>query len=169
MYTMLVRNVLSELRRRFFVRRANFCMVLACLVITGCAALTQRLEAPYVSLAGLELKQMGVFEQRYELTLRIQNPNAVALPIAGMNYELHLNGKSFARGVSNELVDLPAHGEALARVDVTSNFVGLLDHLKRLGQQGDPRLAYKVEGSVSLAHRMLALPFRHEGSFNFEK
>lgn len=154
---------------RASVRVAKFGMAVACLAMAGCAALTARLESPYVSLAGLELKQMGVFEQRYDLTLRIQNPNAVALPIAGMNYELQLNGKSFARGVNNELVDIPAYGEALTHVEVTSNFVGLLDHVKRLGQKGEPRLDYKVEGSVSIAHRMFALPFSHEGSFTLRE
>lgn len=155
--------------QRLTWRAAILCAALFGLMLSGCAALTTRLETPYVSLAGLELKQVGIFEQRYDLTLRIQNPNAVSLPIAGMNYELQLNGKPFARGVSNDPVDIPAYGEAVTRVQVTSNMVGLLDHLKRLGQKGEPRLDYKVAGNVSLANRMIDLPFSHEGSFNLRE
>lgn len=155
--------------RRILSRLFAGCVAIVCLTVAGCAMLTPRLEAPYVSLAGLELKQVGVFEQRYDLTLRIQNPNAVSLPIAGMNYQLALNGKSFARGVSNDPVDIPGYGEALTRVQVTSNVVGLLDQLKQLGQKGEPSLDYKVTGNVSLANRMIDLPFTHEGSFKLNE
>lgn len=139
-------------------------ILIALLSLAGCAALTTPLESPYVSLAGLQLSEVSLFEQRYTLTLRIQNPNAVDLPIAGMNYVLHVNGEEFARGVNAEAVDVPAHGEALAKVDVTSNLAGLFDQIKRLGSGGEPRLDYKLEGSVSLASRLVKLPFKYEGS-----
>lgn len=161
--------LLSFSKYCLFQRVLPMLATVTCIIIAGCATVTGRLEPPYVSLAGIELKQVGVFEQRYDLTLRIQNPNGVALPIAGMNYALQLNGKSFAKGVNNKPVDIPAHGEALAQVEVTSNVVGLLDHIKRLGRKDEPSLDYKVEGSVSLAHRMIALPFRHEGSLKLRE
>lgn len=70
------------------------------LLLNACATLMQQFDPPYGNLAGLELKELGLLEQRYLLKLRVQNPNSVPLPIAGMNYDLAINNKKFARGVS---------------------------------------------------------------------
>jgi LEA14-like dessication related protein len=143
---------------RFFVTS------LCALLLSACATLLQQFDPPYVTLAGLELKEMGLFEQRYLLRLRIQNPNAVPLPIAGMNYSLAINDQQFARGVSNQSLTVAAHGEGLADVEVTSNLGGLLDQLRQLGNQAAPRFDYKLDGSVSLVNSALKLPFSYQGS-----
>lgn len=153
---------------RVYTRIQACVFILVTLAVSACATLTQHLDPPQVSLASVKIKSLGLFEQRFTLQLRIQNPNAVTLPIAGMDYDLFVNEQAFARGVSNQAVDVPAHGEALAEVDVTSDLTSLLNQLKQIGSTGKATLDYRLKGSVSLVSRAVKLPFSYEGKVGFE-
>lgn len=146
------------------LRRVALLVSLA--LLSACASLTTVLDPPNVSLAGIELKELGLFEQQFLLKLRLQNPNGVTLPIAGMDYELTLNDQKFARGVSNQAVDVPAHGEALTDVTVTSNLQSLLNQLGPIASSGGT-VDYRVTGNVSIVNRSLKLPFDYSGSIGF--
>ena len=87
----------------------RLCMLLASFVwaLGGCASIpTHKPIPPEVNLVGLRVVELGLFEQRYELQLRVQNPNSFVLPISGMSYSPELNGEEFARGVSRGKVSL---------------------------------------------------------------
>ena len=133
------------------------------LLLSACATLVQQLDPPYVNLVGFELKEIGLFEQRYLIKLRVQNPNSVPLPIAGMNYALAINEKQFARGVSDQRLNIPAHGDGTLDVEVTSNFSGILEQFRQMSDQASPRINYKLDGSVSLVSSAFKLPFSYEG------
>lgn len=135
--------------------------LLAALLI-GCATLTAKLASPQVSLADIQILQLGLFEQRYQIDLRIQNPNAIALPITGMSYDLDINRQKFARGVSNDVVNVPAYGEAVARVIVTSDLASVLQQLPQLTSD-KPSLHYRLNGTVQLSRAQISLPFSYEG------
>lgn len=129
----------------------------------ACATLMQRLEPPRVSLAGLELEEIGLFEQRYRLRLRIQNPNDVELPIAGMDFRLYLNEEEFASGLSNQQATVPAFGEQLVEARVTSSITGILEQLQRLSRTEAHTFSYRLAGHVKLLHRSTKYPFDYRG------
>jgi len=130
--------------------------------LPGCATLTAKLAPPQVSLANIKLLDLGLFEQRYKIELRIQNPNSIGLPITGMTYELDINQQRFARGVSNDTVDVPAFGEAIARVVVTSDLGSMLQQLGKLSSDNQS-VHYRLSGSVHLSRAQISLPFNYEG------
>ena len=134
--------------------------------LTACAGLTSRLESPRVSLADLQLEQFGVFEQRYRLSLRVQNPNDVELPIAGMEFRLYLNDEEFAHGLSDQHVTLPAFGEQLVEVRVTSGIGGILGQIQRLGSGELKTFSYRLSGHVKPLHRALKYPFEYRGEID---
>lgn len=151
-------------------RRADLGRVIALLalapVLVACAALAPRLESPRVSLADLQLEQFGVFEQRYRLSLRVQNPNDVELPIAGMEFRLYLNDEEFAHGLSDQRVTLPAFGEQLVEVQVTSGITGILGQIQRLGSGELKTFSYRLAGHVKPLHRALKYPFEYRGEID---
>jgi len=49
----------------------------AVLVVVSCSTIPKDVEAPRVSIANLTLKDAAIFEQRFDVQLRIQNPNDV--------------------------------------------------------------------------------------------
>ncbi|MEN8803655.1 MAG: LEA type 2 family protein, partial [Thiogranum sp.] len=79
--------------------------------LASCTALTSKPESPRVTLVGLKLISAELLEQRYQVNLRVMNPNAFELPVRGIDFRLDINGQAFADGVSNQAVDVPAYGE----------------------------------------------------------
>ncbi len=136
---------------------------LVALVLSGCASLPPDFERPVVHVADIRLVGATLFEQHFKLALRIQNPNPVALPISGLNYDLAVNGVPFARGTSAEAVTVPPYGTALLQADSYTTLAGLLKQLVQLGAGGAPKaLRYRLTGRLSVAGLGTPLPFEHE-------
>ena len=141
-------------------RRTLLCAAAAALLLGGCASLPVGLDAPQVSLTDVSLQGGGLFEQRIGLVLRVANPNRRELAIDGMSFELELNGKKFAHGVSDKSLSIPGLGEALVDVSAVTS---LGDVLRQLGSLGDRRgIDYRLHGKV-LMSGFGSLPFERKG------
>jgi LEA14-like dessication related protein len=138
-------------------------LLVSVLILHGCAYMPARTEPPRVHLVGMELKQMELFEQRYLLRLRIQNPNDFALNVRGLDFRVDLNGERFADGVSNRPLELPAYGEALAEVEVSSSLWSLARRLRDMGEAGLGEMEYRLHGRLALAGMAVPIPFESTG------
>jgi LEA14-like dessication related protein len=146
------------------IRHGGVPALLALLVLlVGCAGLGIYPDPPRVSLANLQPVEMGLFEQRYRLWLRIQNPNAVDIPVAGLDYTLYINDKEFAYGVSRQDVTVPAFGEALIEVDVVSSLMSVITQIQQLNERQNESLSYRLTGGLSLGNHPGKLPFEYKG------
>ena len=154
--------------RSWPVRRAlatGLAVALLAAVMAGCAGLERlRPEAPYVTLAGLRMLDLSLFEQRFEVALRMRNPNGFALPIQGLRYQLEVNGASFAKGASGEGVNLPAYGEEVLRLTVVSDLGSTLAQIRRWQQDPPDDLSYRLTGSVDVGSLAPSLPFDVAGN-----
>jgi LEA14-like dessication related protein len=134
----------------------------ALLLVGACAGVAP--VAPQVRLVDLRLLQSSLFEQRFEIDLRIGNPNDFDLPLDGLTFDLAVNGADFARGFSDQRVTVPRLGEGTVTVIATTTLIDVVRQMKLLAERGD--LAYRLGGIVyldSLARR--SLPYESEGSF----
>lgn len=131
-------------------------------LLSACAGLVGISQKPEVSVAGLNLVQMGLFEQRFALKLRIQNPNDVELRINGLSFEIELNGQSFITGLSDRGVTVPRFGEAMLEVMATSTLGSALKQLRDLQQGGRERVEYRIVGRLNLSG-MGTVPFERRG------
>ena len=136
------------------------------LLLSSCASLVP--PKPEVSLAGVELVQAGLFEQRFALRLRVQNAGGLALPINGLVFEVELNGQPFAHGVSAEPVTVPGPGEAVVTVNAVSNLSSLLRQVRELRDTGGDKLAYRIHGTLD-AGPYGRLPFDHGGDVDMSR
>ncbi len=142
-------------------------IILSFLLLAGCSSLGGiKLEKPNVTLAGLSVAQMDLFEQRYLVKLRIQNPNDVALPIKGMNFNLDINDKQFARGVTSKAVSIPALGEGVVEVEVVSSIMRIMDQLRALEAGRLEGLNYALTGNLILSKLVPKLPFEAKGELS---
>lgn len=135
------------------------------LALAGCAGLPVGVEAPRVSLAGLRPEALGLLEQQYLLTLRVQNPNDFALDIAGLDYTLEVNDQPFAEGVAASGKTIPAFGTDTLEVTALGTLQGVLNQLGRLQIGGDGALKplrYRLAGKLRLRDRTFAMPFEVE-------
>lgn len=130
-------------------------------VLVGCSTASIRPDPPRMSLVGLALEHADLFEQRYRLRLRLQNPNDREISIKGMDYELFLNGSPFAHGVSAHSTTLPPYGEVVAELDVVSTLSNMLEQLRSLGET--EALSYRLVGNIKLSYWPARIPFEYAG------
>jgi LEA14-like dessication related protein len=121
--------------------------------------------APEVHVVDLRLLESSVFEQRFEIDLRIGNPNDFDLPLDGLTFDLEVNGEDFARGFSNEKVTVPRLGEERLSVVASTTLLELVRQMQLLAERGD--LSYRISGLAyfdSLVRR--SAPYESEGTFS---
>jgi LEA14-like dessication related protein len=135
-------------------------IVLFALLLSACG--TTRLDQkPKVSLAGLELQEIGLFEQRFLVTLRVTNPNDDSVTIDGVEFKLELNDQHFASGVGKERITLPRMGDALVKLSVTTNLGSLWKQVRAL--QGGKPIGYRMTGKLYAPWLPGGIPFDRKG------
>jgi LEA14-like dessication related protein len=139
---------------------------LVVIVFAGCAGIGRISEKPYITLSSINLLNMGVFEQRYSISLRIQNPNDVAIHIKGMSYQIVINEEDFARGVSNKTFIVPAFGEEVVEINATSDFTSFLRQFQHLVAGGMKKVSYSLTGKAKVENRIRRLSFEYIGELD---
>ncbi|MEW5889680.1 MAG: LEA type 2 family protein [Pseudomonadota bacterium] len=139
-------------------------LLLACaLALAGCAGLGVPRNPPEVTLANVDVLEVGLLEQRLGLHLRVLNPNDTSLRINGLSYTLEVNGRPFAKGVSDKAVSVPRFGEAILEVPATTNIGGLLRQLDEWRKgRGRETMDYRLTGTLYPAFGP-GIPFDHSG------
>ena len=142
-------------------------VLLVALLAAACASLGPYPETPHVSLVSVQPGEMTLFEQRFRLQLRVLNPNSTAIPVRGLSYALEINEREFAYGVSPQSIDIPAFGEALLDVDISSNLLSVVRQLQTMSGTGRNSLDYRLVGKINLAKRFRSLPFDYTGELTY--
>ncbi|MBS1199781.1 MAG: hypothetical protein H6R27_459 [Proteobacteria bacterium] len=160
------RNLLQG--RRGFVRAAV--PVIAALLLGGCAGLGAKLQAPKLSLVGIQMQDATFFEQRMLVRLRVQNPNDLVLPVKGLTVAFELAGVHFAEGVSARAFDVPALGEAEFDMMVTANAAtALMEIFGKDGKRPSKELDYRISGKLSTSIGLLrSVPFDETGRISVD-
>lgn len=139
--------------------------VVLLLFTAGCASVTS-LEAPQVQVTSLQLLEPapGSMEQRFAVGLRLTNPNNREMAVDGLDFELDLNDRRLARGVTNRAFSLPRLGEAETTVIVTTSVFDLLRQAIDLGARRDAVMDYRLSGRVHLGSGFVrTVPFDYRG------
>lgn len=151
-------------RVRFGVSRGVLAMVL--LILSGCATFAPQIDPPIVTVSRFQVLDVQLLEQRYALTLRIQNPNAFAIPIRGLSFQLSLYGVPFAHGVSDQALRIGPYTEGMMELTVVSGTLNLIKQLSRLQNQEAQNIDYVLSGHLSLEDRLTRVPFEQRGTIN---
>lgn len=142
---------------------SRFVMIVALCVsmmLAGCAR-QQPLEAPEVHISDLSLQQAGLFEQRWQITLRVSNPNERTIRVNTLDYEVFVNDSRFARGLNGEPFELAGMSDTLVTTTVSTRL--LLTLQQWLQMQDEDVLNYRLEGRARVAGYPLPLRFEQKG------
>lgn len=141
--------------------------LLTCLLgLSACAGWEMR-EPLGVTIADITPLQMNVLEQRYAVTLRVLNPNDAEIAFDGVAFDLEINGKHFAKGVSSRGGVVPRFGEALVDLQVVTGLQNILQQVVEL-QKGDRAgFSYRITGRLHSAGGLGFIPFDAKGEFAF--
>ena len=122
-------------------------VVLVLVAIAGCHH-EARPRPPWVdvSVSQISTGEMGVLEQTYNLTLRVQNPNNFDINADGLSFTIETNDRVFARGVSNQPVLIPRLSETLVRVQAISDLSSIAAQIKNAQSIHNEGLHYRLVG-----------------------
>lgn len=144
------------------VSRASL-LLMAALFTSGCAP---RFERPTLNVVSIEFKSGNLFQQNFQVTFQIKNPNDRALPVRGLHAELNVGGERIASGVSDRAFVVPPLGESDFDMVISANMALVL--LKLANQHADS-VDYEVTGEASLdLPFMHNLPFHQSGAFSLK-
>jgi LEA14-like dessication related protein len=103
-------------------------------------------------------------EARFEIRLRVLNPNANDITISGLYTELFLQERRVLTGTSSDRSRIPAYGEG----EITLNAgIGMLDSMALVRELAEQRPAtgmpYTLKTKLSVGGLPLALRLEHRG------
>lgn len=123
-------------------------LFLGALCFSGCASLPTS-DPLTVTVAGIAPLPGEGLELRLAVTVRVQNPNDVAVEYTGAALSLDLNGRNLASGVSDRVGTVPRYGETTFTVPVT---ISAFDMMRQVFgfMEADTRgeVRYRVRGKL---------------------
>ena len=123
-------------------------VLLLAVATSGCAPGNRMDSEPLtVSLVSVAPLEMNVFEQRFAMKLRVQNPRPYEVPLQGISFDLDVNGRSFARGTGQTEKVIPAFGEEVVDVTAVSTLPDLLARMRDLSAM-DGGVRYRLQGRL---------------------
>ena len=140
-------------------------LILVCaLGFVACSGLPYNAVAPKVRVAGVEIKRLGLFEQHFDVELRVSNPNDFDLNIVALELDLAVNGRPFASGLTTSATHIPAMSSALLKVDAITQSQNLILQFKDLQSESlKAGVSYRITGRIKTDQSSRWIPFDHTG------
>lgn len=136
------------------------------MLLAACASMMPEKDRIKVTMVDVRPLESTLMEQRYLITLRVQNRSQQALTIDGLSFDLELNGRDFASGVSNTKVTAPSFGEGVVEVKVSSTLFGVIRQIQSLQTRQDQPFQYRISGSLHSPDSLFSLPFDEQGEID---
>lgn len=156
-----------------FARNPNsgLLLILLCLSVylsTGCTPLRHDFETPSVGITSFKPLISQGFAPRFEITMRVVNPNAAKLSLRGMSYKLFINDYEVVEGAANDLPDVPGYGEAEFKVVTAIGLVEGIQFVNQLLQNKTGQFTYRFKTKLDIGAMAPAIRTEKTGSFSPE-
>lgn len=147
-------------------------MLLATMPACGVRQLARgEIQPPKVTFQGLKIYPPAARGWPLGARLLLENPNAEPLNLLGYDYQLWIEGKSVAQGVSQQSVNLPPLGQTVTEVPITVQLPAVMELLPQFlpmlqKSQQQRQFHYQIAGSFRLASVMggiIPIPFKFQG------
>ena len=135
-------------------------------ILCGCAELETKPAQFKVNISSMNMLESSLMEQRYQVNLRIMNRSKEMFNIDGLSFDIELNDKDFASGVSNEKFKLEPLSETVVSVTLTSTIFGLIRQVNGFNQLKSKPLKYELSGSIYTGSSLFGIAFDEEGEIN---
>lgn len=141
-------------------------LLIAVLSLSACATLLADIDPPKVSVDSVRSLPNAEGGPRFEITLRIANPNKQALNITGISYAVDLLGRELVSGVSNDIPRIAAYSEQKVKLEAGVNLLQVLRLITELGQTSTDNLDYRFSAKIDFAGLMPTLRVSEKGSLS---
>lgn len=146
-------------------------IIISCFIfvfLSGCAGLDTKPAQFKVNITNMKVLESTLMEQRYQVGLRIMNRSKQTFDIDGMSFDIELNGRDFASGVSNEKIKLEPLSETVVNVTVSSTIFGIIRQVNGFKQLKSEPFKYELSGSVYTSGSLFGISFLEQGEVDLK-
>jgi LEA14-like dessication related protein len=137
--------------------------------LQACTLFRPGFQKPEVKIDSLQLLPSEGLSQRFRIGLLLSNPNDTALPVAGMTYNVSLNGHRVVSGVTGDVPSLPPYTETKVSVEGSADLVSVLRLLNSLVGQSSDALDYELLATIDLLGLRPTLQVRESGKIELRR
>jgi LEA14-like dessication related protein len=123
-------------------------LVIGLVVLSGCASLIPELDPPKINLVSFRSLPVKDGAPRFEIKLRVINPNRQPLDIAGISYSIELLDKELITGVANDVAPIEGYGEGDVMLEAELQLLELLRLMASLGTTTAEPLKYRFAAKI---------------------
>ena len=136
-------------------------------LLASCQALNQVFETPGVELVNVSSAGQRGLQQMFNVELGITNPNAYALNLVGIDYEVRLEGFDVIKGALSSVPSIPAYGKNNINVELGVGLIQGLQLLNALSSKNTPSIDYSVRLNLNTGLPIVGIvPVQREGTFD---
>ncbi len=141
--------------------------VAVAMLVASCSTMPKDFEVPRVNISDMTPKEMAIFEQKFDVKLRIQNPNNSDLSINGLKFDIELNEREFANGMSGQRLVVPRFGSEVVDVEVFTTLGSFLRQVQSLNSGGSQKVRYRLKGTAFVdSPGVFKAPFDESGEID---
>ena len=140
------------------------CIGILTLAVAGCASLSPGFEPPKLRVVSLRPVDGAEMAPRFEIGMRVINPNAEALALRGLSYTVSLEGQDIIEGVASDLPTVPGYGEADVRLLATVSLLAGIRLVGDLMQRPREAVAYELRAKLDLGAMRPAVRIEDAGT-----
>lgn len=120
--------------------------------LTGCTFINSNIQPPQVTLESLQMLPPTGMTQRFNIGLRMANPNDRPLKIDGIAYTLALNGYKLVDGVGSDIPEVAPFSEVSFNVQASTNVFEAVRFINNfVGERGAEQLDYRLKADLAVA------------------
>ena len=145
------------------------CLLMFCLtlfLVAGCSTLRPGFETPSVDVTSFRMLPSETLTPRFEIGMRIVNPNAVKLNLRGISYKVFLNDYQVVEGAASDLPVVPAYGDAEFKVTATVGLIESMRFVNDMLQNTRGQVAYRLNAKLDIGALVPAITVEKTGSFS---
>lgn len=117
-------------------------------MLSACATLTSDVDPPKVTMESFRSIASESGTPRFEIKLRVTNPNKQPLDVAGIGYSVEIQGKELVSGVTNDVPLVEAYSEEVVTLEASLQLFQLLRLVTSLATVESDALAYRFSAKI---------------------
>jgi LEA14-like dessication related protein len=118
------------------------------LLLSGCASVMPDIDPPKVTVEKVESIPSESGAPRFQISLRVINPNTQSLDIAGISYGVEIMGQEVVTGVTNDVPVIEGYSEGVVTLDAGLQLFQVFRLLTSLGKSQGEALEYRFVAKI---------------------
>ncbi len=130
------------------IRIVHTVLLFSLALLAGCSTLVAEYDPPNVTLESFRSLPAQGGAPRFEIRLRIANPNKEALDIAGIAYSVTVRDRELISGVSNDVPRIAGYTDEVVTLEAGLSVFQMVRLLADLGMDASDTLDYRLSAKI---------------------